>query len=272
MPKAAHDVNPDAPPPVSPTIDPGEVEKFARMAAEWWDPRGKFRPLHKFNPTRLAFIRDRVCARFGRDPGARRPLEGLRLLDIGCGGGLLSEPMARLGAQVVGVDATLPNVKTAKAHAAQSGLAIDYRVGAAEGLLAAGEAPFDVVLNMEVVEHVADVALFLSTTAKLVAPGGLMVVATINRTPKALALAIIGAERVLRWLPAGTHEYERLVRPGEIRAALAGEPGISVEGPIGVSYNPLMDSWSLSSDAGVNYMMVVERAGPGPGGQEGGTA
>jgi 2-polyprenyl-6-hydroxyphenyl methylase/3-demethylubiquinone-9 3-methyltransferase len=260
MAKAAQSVDPaDAAAPVSPTIDPAEVDKFARMAAEWWDPRGKFRPLHKFNPTRLAFIRDRVCARFGRDATARRPFEGLRLLDIGCGGGLLSEPMARLGARVTAVDATAANVKTAKAHAEQSGLAIDYRVGAAEGLLAAGEGPFDVVLNMEVVEHVADVRLFLSSTAKLVAPGGLMIVATINRTPKALALAIIGAERVLRWLPAGTHEYDKLVRPNEIRAALAGEPGVAVEGPIGVAYNPLMDSWSLSKDAAVNYMMVVTR-------------
>lgn len=262
MPKAAQSTPPGAaaPPPVSPTIDPAEVEKFARMAAEWWDPVGKFRPLHKFNPTRLAFIRERVCARLGRDPKERRPFEGLRLLDIGCGGGLLSEPMARLGAQVTAVDATEANVKTAKAHASATGLAIDYRLGTAEGLLAAGGGPFDVVLNMEVVEHVADVSLFMATTARLVAPGGLMVVATINRTPKALALAIIGAERVLRWLPAGTHDYDKLVRPEEIRAALAGDPELAIEGPLGVSYNPLMDSWSLSKDAAVNYMMVVTRA------------
>jgi 2-polyprenyl-6-hydroxyphenyl methylase / 3-demethylubiquinone-9 3-methyltransferase len=256
--KPAQDGAADAAP-VSPTVDPAEIAKFAAMAADWWDPKGKFRPLHKFNPTRLAFIRDRLCARFGRDPKARRPLEGLRLLDIGCGGGLIAEPMTRMGAQVTAIDATEANVKTAKTHAQQAGLTIDYRHGTAEGLLASGAAPFDAVLNMEVVEHVADVSLFLKTSAALVADGGIMVVATINRTPKALALAIIGAERVLRWLPPGTHDYDKLVKPAEIRAALAGEEGLSLEGPIGVSYNPLLDSWSLSKDADVNYMMVATK-------------
>lgn len=244
----------------SPSIDPAEVAKFAAMADAWWDPNGKFKPLHKFNPVRLDFIKREVCARFGRDPKAARPFEGLRFLDIGCGGGLLSEPMTRLGATVTGVDATEPNIKTAMVHAGQGGLAIDYRHGTAEGLLAAGEGPFDVVLNMEVVEHVADAAAFLQTCAALVAAGGMMFVATINRTPKALALAIIGAEYVLRWLPQGTHEYDKLVRPEEIRAALGGEDGLALSDPIGVSFNPLTDRWTLGRDAAVNYMMTVKRA------------
>lgn len=261
MPKRAQDA-PEAATmaPHSPSIDPSEVAKFAAMAADWWDPRGKFRPLHKFNPTRLAFIRDRAAARFGRDAAARTPLSGLRLLDIGCGGGLLSEPMTRLGARVTGVDATEANVKTAKTHAEAAGLEIDYRAGTAEGLLAAGDGPYDIVLNMEVVEHVADAAAFLQTCARLVAPGGMMIVATINRTPKAAALALFAAERILRWLPPGTHDYDKLVRPDEIRAALGAEPGISLGDPIGVSYNPLTDGWSLGSDVSMNYMMVAERA------------
>ena len=261
MPKRAqHGSDADTAPPVSPSIDPAEVAKFAAMADDWWNPQGKFRPLHKFNPTRLAFIRARACAHFGLDEAARQPLKGLKVLDIGCGGGLLSEPMTRMGASVTAVDATEANVKTALTHARQSGLEIDYRVGTAEGLLAAGEGPFDLILNMEVVEHVADPADFLQTCARLLAPGGLMLVATINRTPKALALAIIGAERILRWLPPGTHEYDKLVRPAEIQAALSGMPGLTLSDPIGVSYNPLMDSWSLSKDSSMNYMVVVERA------------
>jgi 2-polyprenyl-6-hydroxyphenyl methylase / 3-demethylubiquinone-9 3-methyltransferase len=258
MPKLAQDTIFQAPP-IVPSIDPSEVAKFAAMAEDWWNPTGKFRPLHKFNPVRLAFIRDTLCARFGRDPKAKKPLEGLRLLDIGCGGGLLSEPMTRLGATVTGVDATEPNIKTAMTHAAQVGLKIDYRVGTAEGLLASGEPKFDAVLNMEVVEHVADPASFLRTTAQLIAPGGTMIVATINRTPRALLLAIIGAERILRWLPEGTHDYQKLVKPSEIASALANMPGLALHRPIGVSYNPLMDSWSLGGDVAVNYMVVVER-------------
>lgn len=245
------------------TVDPDEVAKFAAMAEDWWNPRGKFRPLHKFNPTRLAFIRDAALAQFGppdaRGADARQPLAGLRLLDIGCGGGLLSEPMTRLGAHVVGVDATAANVKTARVHADAQGLDIDYRHGAVEQLAAAGEPAFDIILNMEVVEHVADVDLFLSSCAGLLAPGGLMVLATINRTPKAYALAIFGAERVLRWLPKGTHDYAKLVRPHEARAPLE-RAGLAVEGPIGVSYNPLTDAWALSNDAAVNYMLTATRA------------
>jgi len=228
------------------------------MAEEWWDPKGKFKPLHKFNPTRLAFIRDTVCEHFGRDPLPRRPLEGLRLLDIGCGGGLVSEPMSRLGAHVTGIDASEANIKTAMTHAEQSGVRVDYRAGTAEGLIEAGEAPFDVVLNLEVVEHVADAGQFLKDTASLVAPGGIMIVATINRTPKAWALAIVGAEYVLRWLPRGTHEFDKLVKPREVEDALT-MAGLVTDSPTGVSYNPLTDRWSISSDTQVNYMVVGRR-------------
>ncbi len=242
----------------SASIDPAEIDKFNAMAAEWWDPTGKFKPLHKFNPVRLGFIRETVCEHFGLDASAREPFDGLRLLDIGCGGGLLCEPMTRLGAAVTGVDAGERNVKTALAHARQSGLDIDYRHGTAELLVEAGEGPFDVILNMEVVEHVADAGEFLATCASLLAPGGLMIVATINRTPKAFALAIVGAEYVLRWLPRGTHQYEKLVKPTEIDAALTGA-GLDVAEPIGVSFNPLADAWSLTRDASVNYMMTATR-------------
>lgn len=239
------------------TIDPNEVERFSRLAAAWWDPNGKFRPLHKFNPVRLAYIRDQVAARLGRDPLAARPLEGVRILDIGCGGGLLCEPMARLGATVVGVDPAERNIEVARLHAAESGLEIDYRATTAEALADAGEA-FDVVLNMEVVEHVSDIDLFISRTGAMVKPGGLMFVATINRTLKALGLAIIGAEYVLRWLPRGTHRYDRLVRPQELEAALA-KAGLSVIDRTGVTYNPLADRWSRSKDMDVNYMLLAER-------------
>jgi len=241
-----------------PSIDEAEVAKFTAMAAEWWDPGGKFKPLHKFNPVRLGFIRDTVVDHFGLDPAARRPFEGLRVLDIGCGGGLVSEPMARLGAAVTGVDASEANIKTAMTHAGQSGLGVDYRAGTAEELIAAGEGPFDVVLNLEVVEHVADPEQFLRDTASLVAPGGLMLVATLNRTPKAFALAIVGAEYVLGWLPRGTHEWNKFLKPREIVDALTGA-GLTVRAPQGVSYNPLMDSWRLSSDTDVNYMIVSAR-------------
>ena len=241
------------------TVDDAEVERFSAMAAEWWDPKGKFRPLHKFNPIRLSYIRDQVAARFGRDPQSARPFEGLRFLDIGCGGGLLCEPMARLGATVVGVDPAERNVEVARLHAAQGGLTIDYRASTAEELADAGE-KFDVVLNMEVVEHVADVELFVARTAEMVKPGGLMFVATINRTLKALGLAIIGAEYLLRWLPRGTHQFEKLVRPAELEAALT-KAGMAVTDRTGVTYNPLADRWSRSKDMDVNYMLLAERAG-----------
>ncbi|MGC4026687.1 MAG: bifunctional 2-polyprenyl-6-hydroxyphenol methylase/3-demethylubiquinol 3-O-methyltransferase UbiG [Mesorhizobium sp.] len=239
------------------TIDPEEVERFSRIAAQWWDPAGKFRPLHKFNPVRLAYIRDQVAARSGRDPLAARPLEGVRILDIGCGGGLLCEPMARLGATVVGVDPAERNIEVARLHAAESGLEIDYRATTAEALADAGE-QFDVVLNMEVVEHVADIDLFISRTSEMVKPGGLMFVATINRTLKALGLAIIGAEYVLRWLPRGTHRYDKFVRPQELETPLS-KAGMVVIDRTGVSYNPLADRWSRSKDMDVNYMLLAER-------------
>jgi len=240
------------------SIDPAEVERFSRIAAEWWDPKGKFAPLHKFNPVRLAFIRDQALYRFGRDPKARRPFEGLRLLDIGCGGGLLCEPMSRLGFHVVGVDASERNIGTASAHAAEQGLIIDYRASTAEALVEAGEPAFDLILNMEVIEHVADPGEFLRSCAQLLAPGGLMIVATLNRTLKAFALAKVGAEYVLRWLPAGTHDWSKFLKPEEVRGFLAQEP-LAVDGPYGVVFDPLSGRWSQSHDTDVNYMMTVAR-------------
>lgn len=239
------------------TIDRGEVERFAALAAEWWNPNGKFKPLHKFNPVRLAYIRDHVATRFGRDPRAARPFEGLRILDIGCGGGLLCEPMARLGAAVVGVDPAATNIEVAKLHAAETGVAIDYRVATAEELADAGE-KFDVILNMEVVEHVSDVPLYIARCSQMVKSGGVMVVATINRTLKALGLAIIGAEYILRWLPRGTHQYGKLVRPDELEKAL-NESGMKVVDRSGVVYNPLADRWQPSKDIDVNYMVLAEK-------------
>jgi 2-polyprenyl-6-hydroxyphenyl methylase / 3-demethylubiquinone-9 3-methyltransferase len=237
------------------TIDDAEVERFSRLAAEWWNPNGKFKPLHKFNPVRLSYIREQVLERFDRDPKAIRPFKGLRFLDIGCGGGLLSEPMARLGADVVGADASATNIEVAKLHANEGGLTIDYRATTAEALADAGE-KFDVILNMEVVEHVADVELFIEACGRMLKPGGIMFVATINRTLKALGLAIIGAEYVLRWLPKGTHQYEKLVRPEELEAALQ-KAGMRIAETTGVFYNPFTDSWNKSRDTDVNYMVLA---------------
>lgn len=239
------------------TIDPAEVERFSRMAQEWWNPNGKFKPLHKFNPVRLGYIRDHVAAHFGRDPHSARPLEGLRFLDIGCGGGLLCEPMSRLGADIVGADASALNIEVAKLHAAESGLTIDYRAETAEALADQGER-FDVILNMEVVEHVADIDLFISKCAEMLKPGGIMFVATINRTLKAWGLAIIGAEYVLRWLPKGTHDYQKLVRPEELEGSLTSK-GLFITDRTGVVYNPLMDRWQRSRDMDVNYMVLAEK-------------
>jgi 2-polyprenyl-6-hydroxyphenyl methylase / 3-demethylubiquinone-9 3-methyltransferase len=239
------------------SVDEAEMAKFARMAAEWWDPNGKFAPLHKFNPVRLQFIRELAVERFHRDKRTLRPFEGLTLLDIGCGGGLLSEPMARLGFDVLGADPLEKNVKTAAAHASGSGLALEYRMTTAEQLAAAG-ASFDVVLNMEVVEHVSDLPGFLQTCATLIKPGGCMVVATLNRTLKSLALAKIGAEYVLRWLPPGTHDWNRFVTPSELQHHLDGA-GLNVTRVQGVEFDPLRWEWKLSSDTDVNYMVVAEK-------------
>lgn len=239
------------------TVDRAEVERFSRLAAEWWNPKGKFKPLHKFNPVRLAYLKREVSAHFGRDPRSARAFEGLRVLDIGCGGGLVSEPLARLGAEVVGVDPSETNVEVARLHAAQSGTAVTYRAGTAEQLAAEGQS-FDVVLALEVVEHVADVPAFLEITAGMVKPGGLMVVATINRTLKALGLAIIGAEYVLRWLPRGTHSYEKLVKPEEVEGPLQAA-GLTLLDRAGVVYDPLRDLWKESRDTDVNYMVLAAR-------------
>jgi 2-polyprenyl-6-hydroxyphenyl methylase/3-demethylubiquinone-9 3-methyltransferase len=240
------------------SVDAAEVAKFSAMAAEWWDPAGKFAPLHRFNPVRLSFIKAEVAAHFGRDPLGLRPFEGLSLLDIGCGGGLLAEPMARLGFAVTGADASEKNIGTARAHAAQSGLEIDYHATTAEALAAEGR-QFDVVLNMEVVEHVADVAAYLNACATLVKPGGLTLVATMNKTLKSLALAKIGAEYVLNWLPRGTHDWNRFIPPTELRAMLE-ESGLTICKTQGVAFNPIAWDWVLSSDVDVNYMIVAARS------------
>jgi 2-polyprenyl-6-hydroxyphenyl methylase/3-demethylubiquinone-9 3-methyltransferase len=239
------------------TINAEEVDKFGRLAEEWWDPTGKFRPIHKFNPVRLAYIREHALSHFGKDGGIRQPLTGLTVLDIGCGGGLLAEPLARLGARLVGIDAADRNIAVARLHAEQSGLAIDYRATTAEALLAAGE-QFDIVLNMEVVEHVDNVSLYMQSCAALVAPGGLLFTATLNRTLRARALAIFAAENVLRWLPRGTHDFEKFLTPAEIRALLT-RNGLHIADETGVVYRPLADEWRLSADMGINYMVLAEK-------------
>jgi 2-polyprenyl-6-hydroxyphenyl methylase / 3-demethylubiquinone-9 3-methyltransferase len=241
------------------TVDPEEVARFSRVAGEWWDPRGPMAALHKFNPVRLAYIRDRAAAHFDRDPLRLDCLAGLRVLDIGCGGGILCEPLTRLGAAVVGVDPSESNIAVARQHAAKSGLAIDYRNSTVEALAHAGEV-FDVVLAMEVVEHVADVGLFVELTAGTVKPGGLLFVATLNRTAKSFALAIVGAEYILRWLPRGTHQWDKFVMPDELDLAIE-QCDLRVIGETGVIYNVFADRWQLSADMDVNYMVVAEKAG-----------
>ncbi|MBK1635001.1 bifunctional 2-polyprenyl-6-hydroxyphenol methylase/3-demethylubiquinol 3-O-methyltransferase UbiG [Rhodovulum adriaticum] len=240
------------------TVDPAEVSKFEAMAAEWWDPNGKFKPLHMLNPCRLDYITRQIAAEFGRDLSAEKPFQGLRLLDIGCGGGLLSEPMARLGATVVGADAAERNIPVARIHAEQSGLDIDYRFTTAEALAEAGE-QFDVVLNMEVVEHVADPLAYLTACRQLLKPGGLHLCSTINRNPKAFVMAIFGAEYVMRWLPKGTHEYEKFLTPDEL-CSLMEQAGLRVLDRTGFVFNPLSWSWSLSSrDLSVNYVTAATK-------------
>ncbi|WP_375640006.1 MULTISPECIES: bifunctional 2-polyprenyl-6-hydroxyphenol methylase/3-demethylubiquinol 3-O-methyltransferase UbiG [unclassified Bartonella] len=240
------------------TIDQSEIDHFSRIATEWWNPQGKFRPLHQFNPTRLAYIREKICLEFNRDPSSLTPFHNLKILDIGCGGGLLSEPMARLGAMVVGVDASQTNIEVAKIHAAQNDLSIDYRTTTAEALANEGE-KFDIILNMEVVEHVADVNLFIAATAKMLKPQGLMFVSTLNRTWKAWGLAIVGAEYILRWLPKGTHDYKKFLKPLELKNFLS-KNALTVIDEIGITYNPLNDSWNRSKDMGVNYLLLAKRS------------
>jgi 2-polyprenyl-6-hydroxyphenyl methylase / 3-demethylubiquinone-9 3-methyltransferase len=240
------------------TIDPAEIAKFEAMAAEWWDPNGKFKPLHMLNPCRLDYITSQIAAEFDRDLTAPEPFAGLRILDIGCGGGLLSEPMARLGAAVVGADAAPRNIPVAQVHAEKSGLNIDYRHTTAEDMAAAGER-FDVVLNMEVVEHVADPLAYLSACHDLLKPGGLMICSTINRNPKSYLMAIIGAEHIMRWLPKGTHEWSKFITPDELYDLLR-RSGLNPVDRKGFVFDKLRWSWSISGrDLSVNYVTTSLR-------------
>lgn len=240
------------------TVDRAEIARFAAMAADWWNPRGRFRPLHRMNPVRVAYICDTLCRRLGRDASRPDALEGLRVLDVGCGGGLLAEPMAQMGARVTGIDAGADAVRIAGAHASETGVPVTYRNATVEALAADGER-FDVVLAMEILEHVADVDLFLSACAAVLEPGGTLFFATLNRTAKSWAAAIVGAERILRWLPRGTHDWNRFLRPSELSAALR-RHGLDVGGLTGVVYGPLTDSFRLAArDLDINYMGWGER-------------
>lgn len=241
------------------SVDPAEMASFSRMAADWWDPTGPFKPLHIMNGARLSFIKETVCDHFGLDATAEQPLKGLRVLDIGCGGGLLCEPMVRLGATVTGVDALERNLKTAKTHAEQVGVEVDYRHGTIEQLVAAGEKPFDVVLNMEVIEHVANPPDFMTDCGAMVKPGGIMLCSTINRTLKAFAFAIVGAEYVLRWLPRGTHQYDKLVKPMELKRWM-NDAEVEVSKQVGMSLNPITQNWKLSDDMSINYVTVGKKS------------
>lgn len=242
------------------TIDAGEVAKFEAMAAEWWDVNGKFKPLHMLNPCRLDYITQQIAAETDRDLSASRPFEGLRILDIGCGGGLLSEPMARLGAEVVGADAAEANISVARVHAQQSGLDIDYRATTAEALAEAGE-QFDAVLNMEVIEHVADPSAYLNACHDLLKPGGLMICSTLNRNPKSYLVAIVGAEHIMGWLPKGTHDWSKFITPEELFDMLA-QARLTPVDRKGFVFNPLTWGWSLSDrDLAVNYVTASIRPG-----------
>lgn len=242
------------------TVDDGEIAKFEAMAAEWWDPSGKFKPLHMMNPVRLDYITSQIAGEFDRDLSSDKPLAGLRILDIGCGGGLLCEPMARLGADVVGVDAAARNIPVAEIHAQQSGLDIDYRVNTAEAMAEDGE-QFDVVLNMEVVEHVADPLGYLTACCDLLKPGGLHLCSTINRNPKSFAMAIVGAEYVMRWLPKGTHEWNKFITPDEL-FDLIEKAGMKPVDRKGYVFDFLRFSWSISDrDLSVNYVTAALKPG-----------
>ncbi len=239
------------------TINEDEVAKFSAMAQEWWDPNGKFKPLHKFNPARLAYIRESILSHFELDGIKREPFKKISILDVGCGGGLLCEPMARLGAKITGIDASQKNISIAKAHANETGLKIDYKATTSETLVKSKK-QFDIVLNMEVVEHVDNVPLYLKSCADLVKPGGLMFVSTLNRTAKSFALAIVGAEYVLNWLPKGTHDYKKFLTPEEIITMLK-RNDMKLKDKAGVTFSPLKDKWRLSRDMSVNYMLLMEK-------------
>jgi 2-polyprenyl-6-hydroxyphenyl methylase/3-demethylubiquinone-9 3-methyltransferase len=241
------------------TLDPAELDRFSKLASEWWDANGKFRTLHLIGPARLTFLRDAVAGHLNRREGGLRPFQGLSFLDIGCGGGLVCEPLARLGARVTGVDPAVQNIEAARRHAAGQGLGIEYRVARVEDLAAEG-ATFDTVACLEVVEHVPDPGAFLKTCAGLVRPGGLLLVSTINRTLKAYLLAVVGAEYVLRWLPIGTHQWERFVTPLELQRYLRGAD-LGAATFKGLVYSPLADAWSLSDDTDVNYFAAAAKAG-----------
>lgn len=243
--------------PSASTVDPGEVARFSELSEQWWDPKGKMAPLHKINPLRLAYIRDAACRKFDRNPKSLNCLSGLRILDIGCGAGLLFEPLTRLGAQVIGVDPSATNIAVAKLHAERGHLSIDYRCTTIEEM--DPRERFDIVLAMEVVEHVVNVGMFLDRCAALLKPTSMMVASTINRTWKSFALAIVGAEYILRWLPRGTHQWDKFVTPAELTHHLERNK-LAISDQAGVVYNPLADRWSLSSDMDVNYMVIAEAA------------
>ena len=241
------------------TVDPEEISRFSAMAETWWDLDGPMKPLHQLTPARMLYLKQQIVRHFGRDGQGAQPLQGLSVLDIGCGGGLVAEPMARLGATVTGVDASGDNIQAASAHAQGLGLRIDYRHDTAEALVERGER-FDVVLALEIVEHVADVALFVASVAKLVRPGGLVIFSTLNRTPKAWALAVFGAERVMRWLPVGTHSHARFVKPSELAGHFRAS-GLELADLTGLVFSPL-SGWSLNSrDLDVNYFATATRGG-----------
>ena len=239
------------------SIDQREVAQFARQAEQWWDPRGPFRPLHQIGPIRLQYIRDSVIAHFAIETPGLKPLAGLDCLDVGCGGGLVSEPLARLGGMITAIDPAPENIAVAARHAEACGIAVDYRATTAEEI-AAGGATFDVVVCLEVIEHVQEPEQFVTTLAGMLRPGGLLIMSTINRTPKSYLLAIVGAEYVLRWLPAGTHQWDKFVRPSELKRHMAAA-GLGQFASLGVVYNLLADKWSLSDDTDVNYMARAAR-------------
>ncbi|MBL8587937.1 MAG: bifunctional 2-polyprenyl-6-hydroxyphenol methylase/3-demethylubiquinol 3-O-methyltransferase UbiG [Methylobacteriaceae bacterium] len=244
--------------PLPDSVDPDDLARFERLGAQWWDPQGPMKPLHRMNPARVGWLRDQLCRHFDRDPKAPRPLGGLTVLDVGCGGGILCEPMARMGAEVTGIDPAPGNVEIARAHAERSGLSIAYRAESAEALAAAGER-FDAVLCMEVVEHVVDPGAFVATVAGLTRPGGAFFASTLNRTLKSFALAIVGAEYVLRWLPRGTHDWNKFLTPQEL-ADMIRAGGLEVATMAGCVYDPLADVWRVSRrDVDVNYMIAASR-------------